>query len=127
MNALTRPAVLLALAVLHAGCEQINDCAPERDTVIVPSGTYFLKPHISSNECTSRDLNFIERTPDKFNPDNAILEPIAFITYEGVLHRTINCPSDKETEGLEEIALIELDDGRLVWIETKKLVQDPSH
>lgn len=127
MTALTRPALILAVAVLVSGCEQASDCAPEHDTVIVPSGTYFQKPHISDNECNSRDLDFIERTPDKFDPDSAILEPIAFMTYEGVLHRTIDCPGDQEGMASEEIALVELDDGRLVWIESTKLLQDTSH
>lgn len=127
MNALTRPILILSTTVLLSSCDQICNCEQDRDTIIVPSGTYFLKPHISGGECTSRDLDFVERTPDKFDPDSAILEPIAFITYEGVMHRVINCPRDQEDLEVEEIALIELDDGRLVWVETHKLLRDPSH
>jgi hypothetical protein len=128
MNALTRPFLILAVAAFLGGCEQFCECEQvTRETIIVPAGSYFLKPNISDNECISRDLNFIERTPDKFDPDSAILEPIAFITYEGVLHRTIGCPSEIEGADVEEIALVELDDGRLVWIDTKKILQDTSH
>ena len=127
MNALTRPILILATAALLSSCDQICNCEQDRDTIIVPSGTYFLKPNISDGECTSRDLDFVERTPDKFDPDSAILEPIAFITYEGVMHRVINCPRDQEDLETEEIALIELDDGRLVWVETHKILRDPSH
>lgn len=127
MNALTRPILILAVVALLTGCEQTCNCEPDGDTIIVPSGTYFLKPHISDGECISRDLDFIERTPDKFDPDSAILEPIAFITYEGIMHRVISCPRDEAELEPEEIALVELDDGRLVWVETSKLLRDTSH
>lgn len=127
MNALTRPILILSVAALVTGCDQICNCEQDGSTIIVPSGTYFLKPHITDGECTSRDLDFVERTPDKFDPDSAILEPIAFITYEGVMHRVITCPGNRDGEEPEEVALVELDDGRLVWVETQKLLRDTSH
>ena len=113
--------LMLTAAIVITGCEQTTI---HEEVVIVPAGTYFLKPNITDNECSSRDLAFIERTPDRFDANGAIMEPISFMTYEGILHTVITCPSENEVE-VEQIALVELTDGRLVWVDKKKLLDDP--
>ena len=121
MHTSIRLFLMLTAATVITACEQPTI---HEEIVIVPAGTYFLKPNITDDECSSRDLAFIERTPDRFDPNGAIMEPISFMTYEGVVHTTISCPSENEEE-VEQVALVELTDGRLVWVDKRKLLHDP--
>jgi hypothetical protein len=46
------------------------------------------------------------------------------MTYEGVIHTVISCPSETDEAEPEQVALVELTDGRLVWVDQKKLLHD---
>jgi hypothetical protein len=122
MHTSIRLFLMLTAAMVITACEQPTI---HEEIVVVPAGTYFLKPNITDNECTSRDLAFIERTPDRLDPSGAIMEPISFMTYEGIVHTVISCPSGNAEDEVEQVALIELNDGRLVWVDKRKVLHDP--
>lgn len=88
------------------------------EKVIVPPGVNLFLPNIENNECVSFSEDASETKADGTNVSFTVK------TYLGVIRDTTECPvTELIADSRLKVALIELDDGRLIWIDSSKTLR----
>lgn len=85
------------------------------EKVIVPPRINLFLPNIENNECVSLSEDASETRAD------GTIVSVTVKTYLGVILDTTECPVDDIiAETQMKVALIEIDDGRLIWVDSSK-------
>ena len=88
------------------------------EKVIVPPGVNLFLPNIENNECVSFSEDASETKADGTNVSFTVK------TYLGIIRDTTECPvTELIADSRLKVALIELDDGRLIWIDSSKTLK----
>ena len=86
--------------------------------IIVPPNVNLIVPNIENNKCVSFSEDASETKADGTNVSFTVK------TYLGVVRDTTECPAaDTSADTTLKVALIEIDDGRLIWLDSSKIVK----
>ena len=86
--------------------------------IIVPPNVNLIVPNIENNKCVSFSDDASETRADGTSVSYTVK------TYLGVIHNTTECPvTDTGANTLLKVALIEIDDGRLIWLDSSKILE----
>ena len=86
--------------------------------IIVPPGVNLIVPNIENNRCVGFSQDASETKADGTSVSFTVK------TYLGVVLKTTECPVAGSTVNTPlKVALIEIDDGRLIWLDSSKILE----